>query len=370
MRADLSSAHRILAIRLDNIGDVVMLGPALRSMKQALPQAEITLMVSPAGSLVGPMLPWVDDVMSWRAIWQDVSAELPLDPMRELKLAAILRRGHFDVAFIFTSFTQSPYPPAYACYLAGIPIRVGHSNEFGGSLLTHWTKPPPVEGHQVERNLALVEAAGFPVRDRYLELSLPVETRLRVGQLLLEIGLDPQAPYILLAPGASCAARRYDLERFGMVARVLADQAGLPILIVGSLREQETLAPVLAVTGKNSIHSLVGQTTLPEVAALISRASLVIANNSASLHLADAFRRPMVILYSGTEHESQWRPRNAPAHLLRQATDCSPCYRFKCPYGMECLDIQPKQVVQAALDLLATPAQPLTDILRTGRNAC
>jgi ADP-heptose:LPS heptosyltransferase len=109
-------------------------------------------------------------------------------------------------------------------------------------------------------------------------------------------------------------------------------------------------------------------TTVPQLAAIIRRASLLIANNSASLHLADAFRVPMVILYSGTEYESQWMPRNAPARLLRRYMSCSPCYNFRCPYGMECLDIQPQEVVDAALEIMNTvtssPLETASDLSR------
>jgi ADP-heptose:LPS heptosyltransferase len=70
------------------------------------------------------------------------------------------------------------------------------------------------------------------------------------------------------------------------------------------------------------------------------------------MHMADALGTPMVVLFSGTELESQWAPRRAPAHLLRRPTDCSPCYASACPYEMQCLYIAPETVVRAAIDLL------------------
>jgi lipopolysaccharide heptosyltransferase II len=366
--------RRILAVRLDNIGDVIMLGPALRALRQAFPEAQITLLASPAGSQIAPLLPWIDRVLVWQAIWQDVGGGLPFDPEREQRLVEILRAGRFDAAWVFTSFSQSPYPPAYACYLAGIPVRLGLSKEFGGGVLSHWGKSPADAGHQVDRNLALVASAGFPIAGRHLELRLAGDIQSEADWLLRESGVDPAQPFIVLAPGASCAARRYDPERFARVAGLLASQAGLPLVIVGSERESEILAPVLAVAnGKasqshNRIISLVGMTTVPQLAAIIRRASLLIANNSASLHLADAFRVPMVILYSGTEYESQWMPRNAPARLLRRYMSCSPCYNFRCPYGMECLDIQPQEVVDAALEIMNTvtssPLETASDLSR------
>jgi ADP-heptose:LPS heptosyltransferase len=104
--------------------------------------------------------------------------------------------------------------------------------------------------------------------------------------------------------------------------------------------------------GLGQISSLVGKTSVPQLAGIIQRAGLVIANNSACLHIADAFGIPMVILYSGTETESQWMPRNAPARLLRRYTPCAPCYLFECPYQKACLDLPAEEVASAAVELL------------------
>lgn len=352
--------RRLLAIRLDNIGDVVMLSPALRALRAALPEAHITLMASPAGSQAASLLPWVDDVLVWRALWQDISGELAREYGREEQLFEELRRRRYDVAIIFTSFSQSPYPPAYACFLAEIPIRVGQSREFGGSLLSHWAIPPADSAHQVDRNLALLAFAGFTLAGYQLELHMPPDLQAEADHLLREAGIDPHAPFAVLAPGASCAARRYDPLRFARLARQLYSQSGLPIAVVGSPRESAWLAPLLEAArlpgpSPDGIVSLAGRTSVPQLAGVIRRACLVVANNSACLHIADAFEVPMVILYSGTETESQWMPRRAPARLLRRFTACSPCHRFECPYDMECLDIPPEEAVRAALELLGEP---------------
>jgi ADP-heptose:LPS heptosyltransferase len=122
--------------------------------------------------------------------------------------------------------------------------------------------------------------------------------------------------------------------------------------VIGSERETDLFRPILSGVRHQAIRSLVGRTSVPVLAAVIRRARLVIANDSGPMHIADAFRRPMVVLYSGTEYESQWRPRSAPTTLLRRPTDCSPCYNFRCPYNMECLDIPPEEVVAQALHML------------------
>jgi ADP-heptose:LPS heptosyltransferase len=341
--------RRLLVVRLDNVGDVVLLSPALRTLHQSLPQAAITLLASPAGSQVAPLLPWVDEVLVERVLWQELGGDPTPDPERQLALVERLRAGRFDAAIIFTSFSQSPHPPAYVCYLAGIPLRLGQSKEFGGNVLSQWVRPRPDDTHQAERNLHLLEQAGFAITERHLELHLPPAVQASADARLREAGIDPYHPFVLLAPGASCAARRYDPLRYAEVARLLACEHRLPIVVAGSPRETELAAPILAAAASGPIVSLVGQTSVPELAAAVRRAALVIANDSGPMHLADAFERPMVILYSGTEYESQWQPRRAPHILLRRPTPCSPCYAFRCPYNMECLDIPPAEVVAAAL---------------------
>ena len=338
-------------------GFVVMLSPALRSLKAALPDASITLMASPAWAQVAPMLPWVDDVWTVEAVWQDASGRMPLDPSREQRLVDEVRARGFDAAFIFTSWAQSPYPAAYACYLAGVPVRIGESKEFGGRVLTHAAPPLPDETHQAERNLHLLESACIEVDGRGLELAIPDDAAARIDALLQSYGIGITDRLVAVAPGASCAARRYDPARYAEVLAKLRSSTSLPVVLLGSGRESELTSLVRRQSGVDAID-LAGETSIAELAALIARASLLIANDSGPMHIADAVRCPMVVLYSGTEHESQWAPRQAPTTLLRRETACSPCYAFECAYGMECLDIPPEEVVEAALTRLRETAPP------------
>lgn len=369
------SVRRVVAIRLDNLGDVVMLGPALRRVQRTLPAAAITLMATPGGSQAAALLPWVDDVMVERVLWQDISGTWPLDPARELALVERIREHQFDAALIFTSFGQSPHPPAFACYLAGVPLRFGQSKEFGGGLLTQWVRPRPDSLHQVDRNLHLLASIGFPVteEDTRLELAVPADARAAAERLLAGVGVNPHEPFVALAPGASAAARRYAPERYAEVAARLSAM-GQPVVLLGSPREVELIGSLMAaLAGAANVVSLAGQTTVPEMTAVIERCALLIANNSGPLHLAEALGRPMVILYSGTEYESQWRPRWAPARLLRRPTDCSPCYKFQCPYAMECLDIPADEVVAAAMEMMEqvnlSPLWPVSDRASIGVEA-
>ncbi len=356
MLFEYAQPRRILVVRLDNIGDVVMTGPVFRALDAAYPSASLTLLASPGGSQAAALLPWVDDVIVWRAVWQEIKDDYTLNPFHEMRLVELLKQRDFDAAFILTSFSQSPYPPAYACYLAGIPYRVGQSKEFGGALLTHWVRPLSDRTHQVDRNLHLLDEVGIATRGNRLQLQVRPADQQEAVALLAEKGVLPGDPYLVLAPGASSATRRYDLGRYARVAEALVSETGLPLLIVGTQKEARRFQPLLNLAQRQPrVISLVGQTTVPGLAAVIERAALVITNNSASMHIANAFNRPEVVLFAGTEYLEQWEPRFTPARLLNRSTSCSPCYRFECPYNLECLDIPPEEVVYAALQLLREP---------------
>jgi len=340
-------ARNILAIRLDNAGDVIMLGPALRAVKENLPAARITLLASPAGAAAAPLLPWIDEVIVHRAVWQDLG-HLPFDPGREWRLVSDLSGRGFDAALVFSSFSQTPHVPGYVCYLAGIPLRAGESKEFGGAALSTCLAPAPDDLHQVERNLRLVEALGFAPRSRALTVAVPEEAFAGARRLLAGAGLDPDGPYAVLHPGASARARRYPAERLGAAARLLAER-GLPPLLTGVEKERPQVEAARASAPDTA--ALVGAASFAEYAALVARAAVVVCGNTLPLHLADALGTPVVGLYSGTDLESQWRPRAVPHALLRRPTPCHPCYLFDCPIGLPCLDIPPDEVAAAALDM-------------------
>lgn len=329
--------RNILVMRLDNIGDVIMTSPVLRAIKDNLPEAKLTLLASPAGALTAPLLPWVNEVLPWRTLWQDLG-RLDFEPAREWEFIETLRQRQFDAVIILTSFSQSPHPAALACYLAGIPLRLGESKESGLGLLTDPVAPAPDEFHQVERNLRLIEAVGFKVRDRRLCLQIPNPVSI-------------PKPYILLNPWTTCQSRNYDERRFAVATRQLSQTTGLPVVVTGTNKDRDRAGPLLDILGDCAIN-LIGATSLVEFAALIAHAQLVLTNNTSAMHIADAANTPSVILFAGTELECQWQPRYAPVKLLRRPTVCNPCYAFTCPYELQCLDIPPEEVVAAGLELI------------------
>jgi ADP-heptose:LPS heptosyltransferase len=343
LSADWRGVRNLLVMRLDNIGDVIMTSPALRAIKQNLPAAKLTLMASPSGALTAPLLPWTDEVLPWRVLWQDLG-RLPFDPEREWELVEVLRDRHFDAAIIFTSFSQSPHPAALICHLAGIPLCLGESKERGLGFLTHELESASDEIHQVERNLRLIESIGFKVSDRHLAIQ---NSKSKIQNPKFKLPRE----FILLNPWTTCQSRNYSPDRFAAAARQLSEMTGWSVVVTGVEKDRDRASPLIQALGHCAVD-LIGKTSLSELADLVAQAQLVLTNNTSTMHIADATQTPMVVLFAGTERESQWCPRHAPVRLLRRPTVCSPCYAFTCPYNLECLDIPPETVVAAALELL------------------
>ena len=362
MRRD---GDRILVIRPDNIGDVVLTSPLFRALRRHRPTATIGLLASPGGAAAAPLLPWIDEVIEARTVWQDLGARLPLDPAREQGLIDRLRRGHWDVALIATSWRQTAWPAGYLAYLAGIPVRVGFASDFGGSVLSHVLPLPPEGTHAVERNLALLAALGIDPEDDHLEISIPTHARAAVTRRLRDAGVTRD--YVLAVPGASAPARRPDAARMAESAAETAEALAIPVVVAGTERERDLIGAFRAAVPR-SVH-LGLDLTVPEFAALIDGASVVLCANSAALHLADAVGTPVVAAYAGTDLRSQWRPRHTASALRSLPVGCSPCYRITCPIENACLDITPEAMAAAALDVVRGGGREPTSGRRLERSA-
>jgi lipopolysaccharide heptosyltransferase II len=343
--------RNILVVRLDNAGDVVLLSPALAAVRAALPQSRITLLASTGGTAAAPLLDCVDAVLTHEAIWQQLRAGR-VTPADEQRLIEALRARRFDAALIFTSFSQTAFAAAYACFLAEIPVRVGHATQFGGQLLTHEVPAPPAHLHQADRALHLVRSVGLPMAEPQLRLRLPAAAIEEADAILAAHGVAARAPFVVLAPGASAPARRYPAERFAAAAQGIRDALGAPVLVIGGAREDELVRSVAG--DAPGVIGLAGVTSLPGAAALIARARAVVANNSLAMHLADAFGVPVVAAYSGSDPAERWEPRFAPRRVLTRMTDCAPCFHIDCPRALECLDIPPPSIVAAVVELTAS----------------
>jgi ADP-heptose:LPS heptosyltransferase len=150
-----------LVVQIGSVPAVLLAAPAVRALCAALPGAEIALLTGESTAEAAAVLPGVTEVIATQAIWQWRPGEAPVLPARTRALVELLRARRFDAAVILPDGAHSPYPAAYVCYLAGIPIRLGQSQEFGGGLLSPGIKPSTSAGRAADPGLALLAAAGF-----------------------------------------------------------------------------------------------------------------------------------------------------------------------------------------------------------------
>jgi ADP-heptose:LPS heptosyltransferase len=383
-------ANRILCVRLDSLGDVLMTTPALSAIKETNPQAHLTLMTSEAGAAIAPLLPCLDETLVYDAPWLKATAPRA-SSQPEYTLFEALRQQQFDAAIIFTVYSQNPLPSAFMAYMADIPLRLAHCRENPYQLLTHTVKEPEPEQfirHEVQRQLDLVASVGFHAENPRMALEIPLQSQKRVALLLSELGLqswpkgygtpansgplnpptiggfdsnssqnwgargaENTQPWIVIHPGASAPSRRYPPEQFAQIADTLQAK-GIPVVFTGTEPERPLIDHIRTQMGTPSL-SLVGMLDLAEMAALMQATPLLLSNNTGPVHLAAAVGTPVVDLYALTN--LQHTPWGVPNRVLYHDVPCRLCYKSVCPEGHhDCLRlVEPERAVMAVLELLA-----------------
>jgi lipopolysaccharide heptosyltransferase II len=362
-------ARRILCVRLDAMGDVLMTGPAIRAIKNSPAAPHVTLLTSRSGSIAGALLPGVDEIITYDPPWMKATTgRSEIGP--DMKMIERLRSMKFDAAIIFTVYSQNPLPAALLCYLAGIPLRIAHCRENPYQLLTDWIReiePETTVRHEVERQLALAKSAGFEVTDKRMSVRVSFDAKQRVRDTLRSFGVDADSrSWVVFHPGASAASRRYPADRFGASAAELVRWHGYRVVLTGDANERQMIDEIRALVDGPRVVSLCGRIDFEELAALISFAPVVVSNNSSPVHLAAALGTPVVDLYALTNPQhTPWLVSN---RVLFSDVPCKFCYKSVCPEGHhECLrGVSPDRVVRAVLELLEESEKEKAN---TGRHA-
>lgn len=353
------SVERLLVVRLDNLGDVLMATPAIAALRAGLPQARITLLASPSGAAAVPFLGDVDDGIVFSAPWVKPAGRASDDDSLgclEADLVLQLAASGFDAAVILTTCTQSVLPAAMLCRMAGIRLRLGHCRENPYGLLTDWVSDREVVAdgmrHEVQRQLALVHSVGFATDDQRLRFRVPHAAHDAVARCLARGGVAPGTPYVVVHPGATAQSRRYPAPLFGLAAARIASETGASIVLSGAAQDRPLVDEVRTAMASPAL-SLAGQLDLGELAALIAGADLLVANNSGPAHIAAALGTPVVDLYALTN--PQHTPWQVPARVLNHPVPCRNCLKSVCPLEHhDCLRrVEPGEVAEAAFELLA-----------------
>ncbi|MGH2449202.1 MAG: glycosyltransferase family 9 protein [Chloroflexota bacterium] len=345
---DWQAARRILLIRLDNLGDVLVTTPAFHAVRESLPLSELTLLTSTVGARAGALNPDLDSVWTYPAPWTDPWSRLPQDPGREQAMISRVSKGAFDAAIIFGSFHQSPLPAAYLCYLSGIPLRLAASIDGPGSLLTTRHRHPERTMHEVERGLDLVSAIGIGTSRKDLVLTVPSTARAEIA------ALTHGNPLVVLHPGCTMPARTYPPDLYASAADELIENLGATVLLTGTEDEKGVTASVGRAMRHDSVD-LAGKLSFPALCALIEAADLTLTNNTGPMHISAALKTPVVALFALTNPPEQWGPWRVPHRMLYHDVPCRLCYQRVCPRNQECLrDVSASEIVTAARELLGS----------------
>jgi ADP-heptose:LPS heptosyltransferase len=332
---------RILLARLDSLGDILLAGPAVRAV--AATAASLTMLVGAGRTCAARLLPGVSDVIEYDAPWIVFDPQ-PVKPEAVSELVRTVQCSRFDGALILTSFHQSALPLALLLRLAGVPWIGAISEDYPGSLLDLRLRPPG-DMPEAERNLYVVGEAGFPP-DR---LGSALAVRRPLPDVRREVGTEP---YLVFHPGAAVPARRPTAEHSrAMVAALVA--AGHRVLVTGD-RAESTLTGYVSA---DLALDLGGRLNLPQLAAVLDRASVVVAPNTGPAHLAAAVGTPVVSLFAPVVPAARWAPHGVPRVVLGdQNAECRQTRATTCPVpGHPCLSsVSPAEVCSAVASLLSS----------------
>ncbi len=287
--------QRILIIRPSALGDVCRSVPILASLRRRYPSAAIEWLVNDdfAPAIAGhPALTRLVPFPRRRfgALWKPGAA------VGFLAWLSALRRARYDLVID----AQGLFRSGFFAWATRSRRRVGYSNarELGWIFLNERHDIPPTR-HSVDRMLALVEAAGVPPTPD-MRLYATDEARSGAASELRRAGATGRVAVV--APTSRWAGKRWPADRFAELSRRLLDERAVDsAVIVGAPGERDQCAPLLALAQDDPrVVDLIGRTTVGELLAIVERAAIVNANDSAALHKTVGFDRPMVGLFGPT----------------------------------------------------------------------
>jgi ADP-heptose:LPS heptosyltransferase len=328
--------RRVLVARLDNAGDVLLAGPAVRAV--AASGARVTFLAGPHGEAAARLLPGVDEVATLRAPWI-LEHAAAFDRSELERFAAWAEEQEFAEALVLVSFHQSPLPLALLLRTAGVGRIAAVSTDHPGALLDHRVEDRP-ELHEVEQALRVAAALGhhLPAGDQG-ELRV-VET----GPQPVLGDLPPR--FTVVHPCASVPTRSLP-DHVVVPAIELLATAGHAVVVTGGPRDGAVpIGPVAA--------DLRGRTSLAELAAVLRAADALVVGNTGPAHLAAAVGTPVVEVFAPVVPAERWRPWMVPHVLLGDARiGCAGCRARICPIaGQPCTAQITASDVAGAVDQL------------------
>jgi predicted lipopolysaccharide heptosyltransferase III len=331
----------ILLLQLKRIGDLILTLPAIATLRQNFPNAQITLAISSECADLLPAIPSVNRTLLVRR------------NLFDLALFLRLARERFDYCIDFTRNDRS----ALLAFLSGARKRIVYRRrdrfqERRARIYSDFVKVRKLAMHTIDYNLALVGPLGICNVSRALRLELPQKAREKANALRVSSKIN--APYVICHPGSARAEKFWEPQRWADVIEHARSGSQISVVLTGgaSTTEQGHLREVKSRL-RQPVGDLSGKTDLLTLAGLIEQARLLVTVDSAPMHLAAATQTPQVILF-GPTNPFHWRPLDSSA-LILQGESASPLTEFS--PEQPCLpmcQISTAAVI-GAMDLLLSP---------------
>lgn len=350
------SPRRILLVMPTWVGDVVMATPFVDALFRRFPDAEITLLMNRHlfGVLEGS--PWVGHCLFWPPRNKSPEAKA-----QHKALVAELRARSFDLAVMLPNSLRS----AWLCWRSGAKRRVGFNRDGRGLLLTDRLPVPNRRGRDyepmplVDYYAVLAQALGCDHPGDHLTLFTSVDDDSAVTRRLAQEGADPSAPLVVLCPGANFGASKcWDPGRFAAVADQLVVSHGVTIAISPGPGEEPLARAIAEAMQQPSLLLEAPCLTLAELKSLISRASLLLGNDTGPRHFGRAFDVPRVTVFGPTE--ARWtQTSHGKETIVRVDVPCGPCHQKVCPLEEQiCMTrVSVEMVANACRQMLAEPVR-------------
>lgn len=325
-------ARRVLVIQTAFLGDVVLTTPLFRAVKEHWPEGYLAALVIPETASILAGLPTVDDVIAY---------DKRAGGARELHRVIRKVRGEkFDVVL-------SPHRSIRSgtiAWLSGAGRRIGYRESASPFYYSDRVRRPP-ERHETGRILALAEALGVEGTNPRPDVALS-DTEREAAR-----AAGGKKRYAVISPSSVWPTKRWRPEGFAAVGDYLRGR-GYGVVITGSGGEREVCAAVKGAM-RSSAQDFSGRTTPRELAALVAEAALLVANDSAPVHLASAFDTPTVAIFGATVPAQGFAPLASRSTVVEvEGLACRPCGEHggrRCPEKhFRCmLDLSPADVVPA-----------------------
>lgn len=324
--------QRILVLRTDRIGDVVLSTPVLTALRNRFPHAHIAMLLRPYTAELVRGHPHLDELLTEERTGRHAGLA------GFFRLLGELRRRRFDMALLLHPSLRL----AMLCFLAGIGHRVGTGYRAYAPLFNHriYQHRKGSGRHELDLNLDLARAVGADLAPVRFYLAIPDSARQRLRERLQLQGVPPETPFIVLHPGSGGSARDWPLSGFAALADRIQDELALTVVLTGTSAERPLVDELVQRMRTRPVR-LDGQLEIKELLALLEQARVMVANSTGPLHMAVAVGCRVVGLYCPLQAcaPERWGPYGQlDAALLPPVPPCPACSGTRCPQG-ECMEL-------------------------------